>query len=508
LLPPRHEEDAMQEFQLYIDGRFSDAQSGATLDSINPATEEPFARVARAGREDTRRAIEAARRAFDDGPWPRWSQADRKKVLNQIADGLEQKSQELAVLETQDSGGTIRKSTGDMAMAVGQLRYFADMAEKLPLLEPLDVPQFPAQSTNYLQREPYGVCGQIIPWNFPLMMAVWKLGPALATGNTVVLKPATDTPCSALELARIIDATDLPKGVVNVVHGAGAECGEELCTSPLVDKIALTGSTAVGRRVMQLAAGTVKKVTLELGGKSANIILDDADLEMAVDGSLFGCFFHQGQACESGTRLFVPDRLHDEIVARLVERTKPLSIGDPLDFATCQGPLVNLRQRETVESYVASGRAEGARVAIGGERPAGLERGYYFAPTIFTDVRNEMKIAQEEIFGPVLAVIRYKTLDDAIRMANDSIYGLGGAVWSRDKDKATEVGKRLRTGTVWINDYHLLSVAAPFGGYKQSGIGREFGLQGLLEYLQTKHLHVDQVDNRAAKFWYGALFGA
>jgi aldehyde dehydrogenase (NAD+) len=498
----------MQEYQLYINGQFCDAEGGRTADSINPATEEPWARVARAGRADTQRAIGAARKAFDEGPWPRTSPADRKRILNQIADGLEARSQEIAAVETQDSGGTIRKTSGDMMLGVNQLRYFGEMAEKLPLLEEIQVPQFPAQSKNYLQREPIGVCGQIIPWNFPLMMAVWKIGPALCTGNALVLKPASDTPCSALELARIIDQTDLPKGVVNVIHGSGAECGEELCTSPLVDKVALTGSTEVGRRVQQLAAGTIKKVTLELGGKSANIILDDADLDMAVDGSLFGCFFHQGQACESGTRLFVSEKLHDEVVERLVERTRQLTIGDPMDFATAQGPLISARQRETVLGYIKAGADEGAKVAIGGKRPEHLSKGYYVEPTIFVDVKNGMKIAQEEIFGPVLVVIRYKNIDDAIRMANDSIYGLGGAVWSRDKAKAMEVAKQMRTGTVWINDYHLLSVAAPFGGYKQSGIGREFGLEGILEYTEVKHVHVDMVDNRPAKFWYGSLFGA
>src|SRR6185295_14215961 len=305
-----------------------------TADSTNPATEEPWARIARASRADTQRAIQAARKAFDEGPWLRMTQADRARILNQIAAGLEAKSQEIAAVETQDSGGTIRKTAGDMMFGAAQLKYFAEMSEKLPLWEEIQVPQFPAQSKNYLQREPMGVCGQIIPWNFPLMMAVWKIGPALATGNTIVLKPATDTPCSAFELAKIIDETDLPKGVVNVIHGSGADCGEALCTSPLVDKVAFTGSTAVGRRIMQLASDTVKKVTLELGGKSANIILDDADLDMAIDGTLFGCFFHQGQACESGTRLFVSDKLHDEVVGRLVARTKELTIGDPLDFAT------------------------------------------------------------------------------------------------------------------------------------------------------------------------------
>src|SRR5262250_2767003 len=309
----------MQEYQLYIDGQFCAAASGKSIDSINPATEEPWARVARAGREDTQRAIKAARTAFDSGPWPRMSQADRAKILNQVADALQERAQEIAVIETQDSGGTIRKTGGDLMLANAQLRYFAEMAEQVPLLTQIQVPQFPAQSTNWVQREPFGVCGQIIPWNFPLMMAVWKIGPALATGNTVVLKPATDTPCSAFELASIIDQSDLPKGVVNVIHGSGAECGEELCTSPLVDKIAFTGSTEVGRRVQQLAASTIKKVTLELGGKSANIVLDDADLDMAVDGSLFGCFFHQGQAGESGTRLLVSDAMHDKVVERLVE---------------------------------------------------------------------------------------------------------------------------------------------------------------------------------------------
>src|SRR5207253_3191898 len=298
---------------------------------------------------------------------------------------------------------TIRKTSGDMMLAANQLKYFAEMAEKVPLLEEIQVPQFPAQSKNYLQREPIGVCGQIIPWNFPLMMAVWKIGPALCTGNTLVLKPASDTPCSALELA----------------------------------------------------------------GKSANVILDDAGLDMAVDGSLFGCFFHQGQACESGTRLFVSEKLHDEVVARLVERTRQLTIGDPMDFGTAQGPLISARQRETVLGYIKAGVDEGAKVAVGGKRPEHLAKGYYVEPTIFVDVKNSMKIAQEEIFGPVLCVIRYKNIDDAIRMANDSIYGLGGAVWSRDKAKALEVAKQMRTGTVWINDYHLLSVAAPFGGYKQ-----------------------------------------
>ncbi|OGP85811.1 MAG: aldehyde dehydrogenase [Deltaproteobacteria bacterium RBG_13_65_10] len=497
----------MKDYKLYIDGKFVDSQSGETYKAVNPATEEPIAEVAKANREDTKRAIAAARKAFDEGPWPRTSARERARIMLQIAKKLAAQGTDLASIESQDSGGTIRKTMGDVALSGMQLQAFADQGSKFPYVEQLPLQELPGLSQNFVLREPYGVCSQIIPWNFPLMMAIWKIGPALATGNTVVLKPASITPCSALELAKIIDETDLPKGVVNVISGPGSECGEEMCTSPMVDKVAFTGSTVVGRRIMQLASGTVKKVTLELGGKSPTIILDDADLDMATDGSLFGCMFHQGQVCESGTRLFVSEALHDAFVERLVNRTKTLRIGDPSQFDTDLGPMVSEQQRQVVEDYVESGQKEGAKIVVGGGRPAHMTKGYYLEPTIFIDVKNEMKIAQEEIFGPVLCVIRYKNLDDAVRMANDSIYGLAGAVWSRDKKAALAVAKRIRTGTVWINDHHLLSPTAPFGGYKQSGIGREFGSYGLSEYLQIKHIHVDNVDDLQKKFWYQTLFG-
>lgn len=497
----------MKKYQLYIDGKFVDSQSGETYKSINPATEEPIAEVAKAGPEDAKLAIAAARKAFDEGPWPGMSPRERARIILQISKKIAAQSTDIASIESQDSGGTIRKTMGDLSLCGLQLQAFADMGTKFPYVEQLPLQEIPGLSQNFVLREPYGVCAQIIPWNFPLMMAIWKLGPALATGNTVVLKPASITPCSALELAKIIDETDLPKGVVNIITGAGSDCGEEMCTNPLVDKVALTGSTEVGRRIMQLASGTVKKVTLELGGKSPTIILDDADLDMATDGSLFGCMFHQGQACESGTRLFVSEALHDEFVERLVNRTKTLRIGDPSQFDTDVGPVVSEQQRQQIERYVDIGQKEGAKIAIGGGRPAHLTKGFYVEPTIFVDVKNEMKIAQEEIFGPVLCVIRYKSVDDAVRMANDTIYGLAGAVWSRDKRAALAVAKRIRTGTVWINDHHLLSPTAPFGGYKQSGIGREFGWHGLSEYLQIKHIHVDNVDNLSKKFWYMSLFG-
>jgi aldehyde dehydrogenase (NAD+) len=372
------------------------------------------------------------------------------------------------------------------------------------------VPQvtFPTLSYNFVRREPIGVCGQIIPWNFPFLMAVWKIAPALAAGNTTVLKPASYTPLSALRMVEIINDTGLlPPGVLNLLTGPGGVVGPELCTNPMVDKIAFTGSTEVGRDVMRQASSTVKKVTLELGGKSPNIILDDADLDIAVDGSLWATFMHNGQACESGTRLFVPGSLYDEFMERLVDRASKLVVGLPADGLTDLGPLISAGQLERVESYIRIGLDEGATPALLGCRPDApeLAHGHFITPTIFTDVRNDMRIAQEEIFGPVLAVIRYDRLEDAIAMANDTIYGLAAGVWSRDVDRAVKVAYELRAGTVWINDYHLINAEAPFGGYKQSGVGRELGMWGLLEYTQIKHIHADLAHTREARFWYDIL---
>jgi aldehyde dehydrogenase (NAD+) len=497
----------MKKYQLYIDGKFQDSQSGETFISVNPATEEPVAEVAKANREDAKRAVVAARKAFDEGPWSKIGPQDRAKILLQVSEAITARSVELAALETEDSGGTIRKTMGDLTLGALQLQAFAELGANFPYVEKLPDQVMPGPAENSVYREPFGVCGQIIPWNFPLMMAIWKIGPALATGNTIVLKPAPDTPCTAMELAKIIDETDLPKGVVNIIPGFGPDCGEELATNPMIDKVAFTGSTAVGRRIMQLASGTLKKVTLELGGKSPVIICDDADLEMATDGALFGTFFHQGQACESGTRLFVSEKLHDEFVERLVNRTKTLRVGDPTQMESDLGPVIAERQRQRIEGYIESGQQEGAKIVIGGGRPAHLTKGFYVEPTIFIDVRNEMKIAQEEIFGPVLCVIKYKDIDDAVRMANDTIYGLAGAVWSRDEEKAVGIARRIQAGTVWVNEHHMLSPTTPFGGYKQSGIGREFGTYGLSEYLQIKHIYVDKVGDLSGKFWYQSLFG-
>ncbi|MEK6571807.1 MAG: aldehyde dehydrogenase family protein, partial [Bacteroidota bacterium] len=347
----------------------------------------------------------------------------------------------------------------------------------------------------------------IIPCNFPLKMAIWKIGPALAAGNTIVLKPSELTPVTAMELAKIVHEVGFPKGVVNIIPGFGEDVGEELAKNPMVDKVSFTGSTAVGKRVMANASATLKKCTLECGGKSANIVFEDADLELAVDGAMYAIFYHSGQCCEAGTRLFLPERLHDEFLQRMIDKTRKLKMGDPKNPETDIGPLISKKQQERVLSYIVIGKSEGAKLAFGGNIPPdpALAKGFFVEPTLFVQVRNSMRIAQEEIFGPVLSIIKYKTIDEAIAMANDSIYGLGAGVWSRDKEKAMDVAKRLRAGTVWINEWHLISENAPFGGYKQSGVGREFGIDGLKEYTETKHLHIDEVGSREKKFWYDTV---
>lgn len=498
----------METYQLYIDGAFVDAEGGRTDRSINPYNAEPIANIPVASAGDVRKAIAAARRAFDEGPWPHMSGAERGALLGKVAAVMKERQKELAANESRDSGGTITKCGADAYLAQRQMGYFGQMAANYNAeAREIDGMSRPGRSYNYTIREPIGVCASIIPWNFPLLMAVWKLGPALATGNTIVLKPASDTPLNALELARIVDKASFPPGVVNVVTGRGGEIGEALTTSPDVDKVAFTGSTEIGREIMAKASDSLKKVTLECGGKSANIVLHDANWDIAIDGSIFASFYHQGQVCESGTRLLLPRGQHDDFVARMAAKLARLPMGDPLDPGTRVGPVVSERQLEAVLDYIEIGKREGAKLACGGVRATdgALGKGYFIEPTIFTDVTNDMRIAREEIFGPVLCVMRYDDEDEAIRIANDSIFGLGGGVWSEDIDRAKDVAAKLRTGTVWINDWHLLSERMPFGGYKQSGIGREFGEEGLNEYTEIKALHVDDAKTRENKPWYDML---
>jgi len=492
--------------RLFIDGEFVDAASKTTFASINPFNSTVIASVARAGVQDAHAAVTAARKAFDEGPWPRMKREERSAILKAISDKINERQKELIALEVADSGSTVRKAKEDIYLSARNMNYFSKLAAA-DLTETIEGLNKPGFSQNLLVREPVGVVGAIIPWNFPLKMAIWKIGPALAAGNTVVLKPSELTPCTALELASILKEIGLPRGVVNIIPGFGDEAGEALVRDPRIDKISFTGSTAVGKKIMSIASENLKKVTLECGGKSANIVLADADMDLAVDGAMYAIFYHQGQCCEAGTRLLLPSSNYADFVERLVAKTKRIKLGDPSDPATDMGPVISKKQRDRVLGYVEKGNAEGATLATGGKTPAdsALANGYFVEPTIFTNVKNTMTIAQEEIFGPVLSVIRYETEDEAVAIANDSIYGLGGGVWSRDKERAMKIAQRLRTGTVWINEWHLISERAPFGGYKQSGIGREFGVDGLKEYTESKHVHIDELGSREKKFWYDVV---
>jgi acyl-CoA reductase-like NAD-dependent aldehyde dehydrogenase/alcohol dehydrogenase class IV len=478
--------------QLYINGRFVDATGGGTFETRDPGTGGVIAQVANATVSDAEAAVDAAARAFDSGEWSGLEPAARARMLMELADRIQAATARLAMTEAVDSGGLMRRTGADMFAASRYVRAIARYAATdFPWTD--RVPGNPngfIPSRNYVRREPLGVCVGIIPWNFPFLMAVWKIAPAILMGNTVVLKPAPDTPLTALMLAELCAQTSIPAGVVNVIPG-GVEVGEALCTDPRVAKIAFTGSTRTGKRVMKLGADTIKKVTLELGGKSPNLILDDAPLDLAVDGALFATFLHSGQVCESGTRLLVPDALHDEVVDRLVERASAIRLGYQMDPRTQMGPVVSAKQKNTITNYIRLGKEEGAECVLGGdEAEVPGFKGHFVPPTIFAGVNNEMTIAREEIFGPVLSVLRYSDIDEAIAIANDSDYGLAAGVWSKDIRKAERVAARIRSGTTWINDYHAFSDMAPFGGYKQSGVGRELGPEGLVEYTQSKHVHV------------------
>ena len=478
--------DVLSPGRLFIGGEWQDAASGKTFEVIDPARAEVVTEVAEADAADIDRAVRAARAAFE-GDWRKMMPRQRGRLMWKLAERLEERKDEIALVETLNNGKPLFESGIDVAMAIQTYEYYAGWATKI---EGETIPVSVPYQFNYTLREPIGVVGAIVPWNFPLNLASWKVAPALAAGCTVVLKPASETPLTALLLADAAAEVGFPPGVLNVVPGHGRTAGEALVAHPGVDKIAFTGSTAVGQHIARVAVDTVKRVSLELGGKSPNIVFADADLPAAAKGALNGIFYGKGEVCAAGSRLLVEESAHEQLVGMVVEGADAMKVGDPLEKGTRIGAVVSEQQMETVLGYIQKGVEEGARVVAGGGR-ADIEPGYFVKPTVFDDVTRDMTIAREEIFGPVLATLTFDGVEEAIELANDSRYGLAAAVWTSDVKKAHYVASRLKAGTVWINTYNLYDPASPFGGYKESGYGRDLGRHALEGYTQVKSVWVN-----------------
>ena len=472
---------------MMIEGKWTMAASGKTFPTYNPATGEVLAQIAEGDKEDINRAVKAARKAFDSGPWRKLTPSERGRLIWKLADLLEANLEEFAYLETLDNGKPFTVARGaDVPLAVDLFRYMAGWATKIEgHTIPISVPYTPgARYLAYTLREPVGVVGQIIPWNFPLLMAAWKLGPALATGCTVILKPAEQTPLSALRLGELIQEAGFPEGVVNIVSGYGETAGAALAAHSDVDKVAFTGSTEVGRLILQAAAGNLKKVSLELGGKSPNVVYKDADLDTAIAGAASAIFFNHGQCCCAGSRLYVEKPIFDKVVDGVASQAKKIKVGSGLESGTQMGPLVSEEQLNRVCGYLEAGFSEGAKAIAGGRKKG--DKGYFVEPTVLVDTNEGMKVVREEIFGPVVTAMPFSEPEEILPRANDSTYGLAAAVWTRDISKAHRTAEQMRAGTVWINCYNIFDAALPFGGYKQSGWGREMGHEALELYTQTK----------------------
>ena len=470
----------VRQTQLLIDGQWQDSVSGQTFGTYHPATEEKIADVAQANAEDVDRAVKAARRAFEEGDWPRMDARDRGKLLNKLADLIEANADELAALETLDNGKPINDArAADIPLVIDCLRYYAGWADKITG----ETVPIRGNYFCYTRKEPVGVCGQIIPWNFPALMTAWKWGPALAAGCTIVMKPAEQTPLSCLRMAELATEAGFPPGVINIVTGFG-ETGAAIVKHPDVDKIAFTGSTETAQLIMADAAQTLKRTTFELGGKSPNIIFSDCDIDAAIEGAEFGLFFNQGQCCCAGSRLFVEKSIHQEFVEKVVARAEERKLGNPFDTATTQGPQIDADQFNKIMDYIERGKNAGAACLTGGDRAG--ESGFFVQPTVFDNVTDDMDIATDEIFGPVLSVLPFSDIDEVIERSNKTFYGLAAAVWTKDVAKAHRIAASVRAGTVWINCYDVFDAAAPFGGFKMSGVGRELGEAALDNYTELK----------------------
>ena len=492
-------------YGMYIGGRWVSADE--SYEVVNPANSQVLARAAKGRKADARKAIDAARESFDDGAWAGKAPGERAKILWKLADLLEQRLNYFAKLESLNTGKTIKYARdSDFPLIIDNLRFFAGAARMLEGRAMADYTG--GMGLSMVKREPIGVVSAIVPWNYPMLIAMWKIGPALAAGNSLVIKPASLTPLTLLEFAKLAGQAGVPKGVLNVITGPGPEVGSEMASSSAVDMITLTGDTETGKKIMQMASSNLKKVHLELGGKAPLIVLDDGDLNTAAEGAVVGGFWNAGQDCTAVTRAYVPEKHHDRFLQLVLSKTKKFRLGDTQDENTDMGPLISSRQRERVEGYIRSGLDEGAKLIYGGNRPRGrqFEKGFYLNPAIFTGLEKDMRICQEEIFGPVLSIGTYKDVDDAIGKANGVNYGLASSVWGKDIRRCMEVASALKFGTVWINEHGALMSEMPHGGYKQSGFGKDLSMYSLEEYTQVKHVYIDRT-GLARKPWHYVVYG-